>query len=95
MPELLKLLLLIASFLFGVLCISSPITVSQIIIRWTKFASGENLKNDHIQNASDLITNHPEEFKSEYAAHLSAIQRTGYVAITVSLIGACLALLPA
>jgi CHASE3 domain sensor protein len=94
MSELFKLSLLVVAFLFGLLCTNSPHAVSEIIVRWTKFASGERLENDYVQKASDLIENNPEEYRKQYAAHLATIQRTGYIAIIVSLIGICLALMP-
>ena len=94
MPEILKLSILIAAFIYGVLCISMPIWISQLIIRWTKFASRGVIANDDVQKAIDLIERDPEQYKIAYDAHLSTIRRTGYIAVTVSIIGLCLALMP-
>jgi hypothetical protein len=94
MPEALKLSILVVAFVYGILCISRPIWILQIIIRWTKFAARGAIENDYVQEAIDLMEKDPSQYAITYDTQVSKIRRTGYIALTVSIIGFCLALTP-
>jgi hypothetical protein len=47
-----------------------------------------------MQEAIDLIENDKGEYEKKFSAHLATIRRTGYIAVAVSFIGVCLAILP-
>lgn len=94
MPDIFKLSLLAASFIFGIICVRSPMKVSLIIITWVKFASGGATQNSYVQKAIDLMENNQDQYEKDFSDHLATIRRTGYIALAVSSIGFCLALLP-
>lgn len=86
-----RILILLASFLFGLICVRSPMTTAKLIVRWAKLVSWRGtLLAPRSREAVFLMENDPIEYAKRFEYQLATIRRTGMIAITVALIGSCI-----
>jgi hypothetical protein len=95
MEEIIHLLILILSFIFGLICINNPFVVARLIAMWFKLVSGSSFErykdnNTDLKDVFELI-NQPSEYMRRFSNQITTIQRTGYIAVFVSVIGVCIA----
>ena len=86
-----RVLALILVFTLGLIAIPNPIAIARIIVMWAKFVSKDSKFSiqPKAQEAFDLIAQ-PYEYTRRFAVQIETIQRTGYMAVFIAVIGLCI-----
>jgi len=97
MEVVFRLVILVASFVFGLISINNPFVIVRLIALWFKFISGssfEQIKNNRkkIKEAFELI-DQPDIFMEKFSDQIKMIRFTGFTALFVAITGTCLFLL--
>src|SRR6266496_103180 len=96
LSNLFRILILILSFIFGIICIQNPFSIIRLEAGWFRFASGNSFdsfleRNSKLREMFSLL-DQPEQYYERFPEQVNIIRRTGYVAIFVSIVGACIVL---
>jgi len=94
---LLKMLLMLFSFWFGLLCVRRPMRIVKILAYSTRFVFDRLpvwLKpSDKLNSALSLAISNPSDFEQQYNFQLQMVKQTGYMALFVAVMGTCVIML--
>jgi len=88
---LFRVLVLLFSLLFGIFCIDKPERVYRLIAMWTRFvgAGMEDMMSKTVKDAIAYIDD-PEQYHVLFPSVMRLVQRTGFIALFVFIIGFCI-----
>jgi hypothetical protein len=92
MGNIFGLLILLSSFLFGLISINKPEIVLRFITVWLRFVSGGNFFGNQKMKEALLYIDDTAQYYKKLPEVITTIQRTGYIALFVAFVGLCLAL---
>ncbi len=90
MNHLIALALLLLSLLYGLVCIRDPMKVAAAIVWWTKLVSHGIVMPPKAAEAMFLMEHDRTEYAKRFDYQLVTIQRTGWVALFVAVVGTCI-----
>jgi hypothetical protein len=84
-------------FALGIVCIRAPMRMANPLAAYAQLIFGSSFskssKNSRLREALQLMKENPSEYQERYALQIMIIRQTGYVAVFVSTIGACILIL--
>ena len=97
MEKIIHLLILILLFIVGLFCINNPFSIARLIALWFRFVSGSSFGkykkgNTQIEEVFVLIE-HQNRYVERFSNQIQIIRLSGFTAIFVAAIGACIILL--
>ena len=97
MEKIIYLLILILLFIFGFFCVNNPFSIARLIALWFRFISGssfEKYKKDNAQiEEVFVLIEHQNHYVEKFSNQIQIIRLSGFTAIFVAMIGACIILL--
>jgi len=81
-------------FYLGVLCIREPMKIVKILALYGQLIFGKHLSrlstNSKLKEALLLIKDNPFEYEKRFSFQVMIVKQTGYAALFVSVVGACI-----
>jgi hypothetical protein len=95
MNIIVRILILVLAFGFGLLCVLAPMAIARAIVCWTKLALQNPLfngfkRNPTLEEALRLMEENPAKYEEVFRWQIARISRIGWLAVIVSLLGACI-----
>jgi len=94
---LLQLILLACLFYIGTVCLRDPMKMVNILALYAQLIFGKLLpyldSKSELKEALILIRTNPSEYEKRFSFQLTLVRLTGYVALFVSVTGACILIL--